>query len=216
MPLKASICVANSTRWYRGESGDMKKRSDVLKGEELEKDEITKREEALLKTAMPRAESIYERHIRLPTLESIPQSSLPPSFFKTQTEVDDQSQVQNQKQMDDGPVLRDLGLEVRKKRLVYRSKQRGWLEVDLLLGTWANENVPNLSSQELDEFEAFVNMETIDIYNIITLRLDIPKDMKTKNQTSVMERIQAWARASPLGKANLDTYVEMKKKNNLI
>ena len=27
---------------------------------------------------------------------------------------------------------------VRRKRLVYRSKQRGWLEVDLLLGTWAS------------------------------------------------------------------------------
>jgi hypothetical protein len=28
---------------------------------------------------------------------------------------------------------------VRRKRMIYRSKQRGWLEADLLLGTWAVE-----------------------------------------------------------------------------
>jgi hypothetical protein len=27
-------------------------------------------------------------------------------------------------------------IAARRKRLIYRSKQRGWLEVDLLLGTW--------------------------------------------------------------------------------
>jgi succinate dehydrogenase assembly factor 2 len=36
-------------------------------------------------------------------------------------------------------------MQVRRKRLIYRSKQRGWLEVDLLMGTWAVEHVPKLS-----------------------------------------------------------------------
>src|SRR3546814_3921500 len=36
-------------------------------------------------------------------------------------------------------------LDVRRKRLVYRSKQRGWLEVDLLLGSWAADNAHRLS-----------------------------------------------------------------------
>ena len=71
--------------------------------------------------------------------------------------------------------VNELEHEIRQKWLIYRSKQRGWLEVDLLLGTWASENVPNLSSGELDEFEAFVNMYTIDIYNIVTLRTEIPE-----------------------------------------
>lgn len=103
-------------------------------------------------------------------------------------------------------------LEVRKKRLVYRSKQRGWLEVDLLLGTWAAQNVPHLSMDELDEFEKFVNLETIDIYNVLTLRTDIPEEMKG----SVVEKIQAWAKDSPLGKADREKYGEVKKMNNLI
>ena len=33
----------------------------------------------------------------------------------------------------------------------------------------------------MDQFEEFVNMETIDIYNVITLRLDVPEEMKRPN-----------------------------------
>lgn len=106
-------------------------------------------------------------------------------------------------------------LEVRKKRLVYRSKQRGWLEVDLLLGTWAAQHVPHLSVEELDQFEAFVNLETIDIYNVLTLRVDVPEDMRG-NGNSVVERIRDWAKDSPLGKADRDRYSEVKRVNNLI
>jgi succinate dehydrogenase assembly factor 2 len=106
-------------------------------------------------------------------------------------------------------------LLTRQKRLIYRSKQRGWLEVDLLLGTWASENVPYLQGDELDQFEDFVNMETIDIYNIITLRLDVPDEMK-RNGNGVVERIQEWARSSPLGKADPDTYKAVKTEHKLI
>lgn len=106
-------------------------------------------------------------------------------------------------------------IETRRKRLVYRSKQRGWLEVDLLLGTWASDNVPTLNDDELDQYEDFVNMETIDIYNVITLRLDVPDSMK-RDGTGVVERIQEWARSSPLGKADPEKYREMKTDKNLI
>lgn len=107
-------------------------------------------------------------------------------------------------------------VETRRKRLIYRSKQRGWLEVDLLLGTWAHENVPSLTGDELDQFEDFVNMETIDIYNVITLRLDVPESMKRPDGNGVVERIQAWARQSPLGKADPEKYKSVKTASKLI
>jgi succinate dehydrogenase flavin-adding protein (antitoxin of CptAB toxin-antitoxin module) len=84
--------------------------------------------------------------------------------------------------------------------------------VDLLLGTWASANVPSLTAAELDEFEAFVNLETIDIYNIITLRIDIPDEVRS----SVVERIQAWARDSPLGRADPAAYEKVKADANLV
>jgi succinate dehydrogenase flavin-adding protein (antitoxin of CptAB toxin-antitoxin module) len=69
--------------------------------------------------------------------------------------------------------------------------------------------VPSLQEDDLDQFEDFVNMETIDIYNIITLRLDVPEPMK-RGGTGVVERIQEWARASPLGKADPEAYKKVK------
>lgn len=106
-------------------------------------------------------------------------------------------------------------IETRQKRLIYRSKQRGWLEVDLLLGTWASENVTKLNENELDQFEDFVNMETIDIYNIITLRLDVPEELKMGGE-GIVERIQEWARQSPLGKADPEKYKTVKTASKLI
>jgi succinate dehydrogenase assembly factor 2 len=112
-------------------------------------DAVAAREQALWDKARPRYDAIMERHVRLPP------------------EEDDVVDV-------DADVAPDAR---RRKRLVYRSKQRGWLEVDLLLGTWASINVPSLNADELDEFEKFVNMETIDIYNVLTLRSDVPEEM---------------------------------------
>ena len=105
---------------------------------------------------------------------------------------------------------------IRQKRLIYRSKQRGWLEVDLLLGTWASENVPKMEEgDELDQFEDFVNMETIDIYNIITLRIDVPDELK-RDGNGVVERIQEWARSHPLGRADPEAYKAAKAEHKLI
>mmetsp|Transcript_26261 Transcript_26261/g.29878 ORF Transcript_26261/g.29878 Transcript_26261/m.29878 type:complete len:221 (-) Transcript_26261:319-981(-) len=106
-------------------------------------------------------------------------------------------------------------LATRQKRLIYRSKQRGWLEVDLLLGTYASKNVVEMDEKELDQFEEFVNMETIDIYNIITLRLDVPDEMK-RDGDGVVERIQEWARSNPLGKADPEQYKAVKTEHKLI
>lgn len=153
---------------------------------------ISKKEQELVSIAIPRAQKIMERHIQLPNLDNIPPGSLA------------------------GVNGIELELEVRRKRLVYRSKQRGWLEVDLLLGTWASMNVPSLNASDLNEFEDFVNMETIDIYNIITLRLEVPDELKRDDGNGVVQRIQSWARDSPLGKADPETYKTVKKDNNLI
>ena len=84
---------------------------------------------------------------------------------------------------------------VRRKRLIYRSKQRGWLEVDLLLGSWASENVPTLSKDECDAYEHILNCETIDIFNFITGKDPVPPRL----DTPVMKRLQDYCASAPLG-----------------
>ena len=176
-----------AVRSYLGQAGDMKP-------------VVSAQEEALLKIAKPKSDAILDQHTRMPSIDRIEPAALgldPKSISKN----DDNSEME---------------LDIRRKRLVYRSKQRGWLEVDLLLGTWANQNVPSLNQEELDQYEAFVNLETIDIYNVVTLRWDVPEEMKTADGNGVVERIQAWARDSPLGKADPDMYKKVKMENQLI
>ena len=188
LPTSSSTANADSNaaitkRWYRGDSGEMETT-------------LSAKEQELLSVAQPRADAIYERHVRLPKLDDIPSHNRGDATAAGSKE--------------------EMELDVRRKRLVYRAKQRGWLEVDLLLGTWANQNVHSLGADELDQFEQFVNLETIDIYNVITLRSDVPDEMKREGGAGVVEQIQEWARASPLGKAEPEKYASVKQDNNLI
>ncbi|KAG3113570.1 hypothetical protein PI124_g7574 [Phytophthora idaei] len=97
--------------------------------------------------------------------------------------------------------------EANRKRIIYRSKQRGWLEVDLLLGRWASQNVMQLSSDELQQYEDILNEETIDIFNYISGKSDVPQRL----DTPMMKRLQEYCLTSPLGKASIEGFAENKK-----
>lgn len=99
---------------------------------------------------------------------------------------------------------------VRRKRIIYRSKQRGWLEADLLMGSWAQENVPTLSSKDLDDYEELLKEETIDIYNYISGKDPLPDRLE---KMPVMKKLQDYALASKV--MSPESYAELKKKTNL-
>ena len=101
--------------------------------------------------------------------------------------------------------------EVRRKRIIYRSKQRGWLEVDLLLGSWAKENVPKLSSADLDDYELVLKEETIDIFNYVSGKNPVPLHLK---DLRVMKDLQTYALKRNM--ASPEDYAKMKKEANLI
>lgn len=48
------------------------------------------------------------------------------------------------------------------------------LEVDLLLGTFAEKHVGELDPEQLVQYEDVLNQETIDIFNYITMKQDVP------------------------------------------
>lgn len=102
---------------------------------------------------------------------------------------------------------------IRRKRLLYRSKQRGWLEVDLLLGSWAAEHVMTLSEAQLDEYELLLNQETIDIFNIVNGAMAPPPELEG---SQILKQVQDYANGSPFGKASAQTYEEVKDRTNLI
>lgn len=94
--------------------------------------------------------------------------------------------------------------------MIYRSKQRGWLEADLLLGSWAVENVPGLTDEELDQYEEILKVETIDIYNYVSMK-DVPPDHL--KDLPLMKRLQAFALRRDM--VAPEGYAAVKKNSNL-
>jgi antitoxin CptB len=55
-----------------------------------------------------------------------------------------------------GTEISSVGLDARRRRLLFRSWHRGIREMDLVLGRFADAHITNLSDADLDEYEAWL------------------------------------------------------------
>jgi len=65
----------------------------------------------------------------------------------------------------------------RKKRMSYRAWHRGTQEMDLILGNFANENLPSYNEAELDRFEKLMNEHDVDLLKWIMGQEPVPDDV---------------------------------------
>jgi len=54
--------------------------------------------------------------------------------------------------------------ENRRKRLLFRAQRRGFKEVDLIFGAYAESHLMRLNETELDQFEALLTAPDQDVY----------------------------------------------------
>ena len=54
--------------------------------------------------------------------------------------------------------------ENRRKRLLFRAQRRGFKEVDLIFGRYAEANLPRLDEAGLDQFEALLTAPDQEVY----------------------------------------------------
>ena len=133
---------------------------------------------------------------------------LPQSVLK---KITDSDKVIRTKHENINVSLSDEELDtVRRKRVIYRSKQRGWLEADLLMGSWATKFVPTLNKKDLDDYEELLKEETIDIYNYISGKDPLPDKLKNMD---VMKKLQVYALESKV--QDPAKYAELKRSANL-
>ncbi len=55
------------------------------------------------------------------------------------------------------------GLEIRRKRAIYRAHHRGTKELDLMLGRYAEERIPGMDDAQLTLFEHLLSLPDADI-----------------------------------------------------
>ena len=71
-------------------------------------------------------------------------------------------------------------MDDRRKKLQFRAWRRGFREIDLILGGFADRYLANLPEKGVDEFEALMNVPDPDVYDWITAGVTAPPDYETE------------------------------------
>jgi len=73
----------------------------------------------------------------------------------------------------------DDDLETRKKRLKFQCWHRGFKELDLILGHFADQFLADLSEEEVSDLETLLRMPDHDIYQWINSKAPVEEDYDT-------------------------------------
>lgn len=77
-------------------------------------------------------------------------------------------------------------MDNRRKRIHYRASHRGIKEMDLILTSFSNRELANLSAAELGQFEALLDLPDQDLYAWITGAEVAPDE----HRSDVLRRLQ--------------------------
>jgi antitoxin CptB len=78
-------------------------------------------------------------------------------------------------------------LEIRRKRLRYRSWHRGTKELDLVLGAFADKHLDALAPGQLDAYEAILEADEHDIYGWLTGNRQVPEEHDNEVMTAILD-----------------------------
>ena len=71
------------------------------------------------------------------------------------------------------------GLDLRRRKLLYRSWHRGTREMDLIMGRFADACLHELTTAELDDYERLIDTPDPDLYAWISGKRAAPSDYDT-------------------------------------
>ena len=72
-----------------------------------------------------------------------------------------------------------LDTDDRRKKLKFRAWRRGFREIDLILGAFADRHLQGMDAASLDEFEALLHAPDQDVYDWITEAAPPPPAFET-------------------------------------
>lgn len=87
----------------------------------------------------------------------------------------------------EGKIDKEENIEIRRKRLKFRSWHRGIKEADILLGSFADKFLGDLSSSQLDDYENMLREPDSDLVAWITGDKSVP----TEHNNDVMALLKS-------------------------
>ena len=78
-----------------------------------------------------------------------------------------------------GTTRSSEGLDVRGRKLLFRSWHRGMREMDLIMGRFADATVAQLTQEELADFEQLIEVPDRELLAWITGEADVPPNYDT-------------------------------------
>ena len=96
-----------------------------------------------------------------------------------------------------GPILSSAALDERRRRILFRAWRRGVREMDLVMGRFADANLPGMSEAELDEFERLLDAPDPEVLAWIVGAAPMPGEF----DTPLFARLRAAPREAEAGAA---------------
>lgn len=90
-----------------------------------------------------------------------------------------------------GSTLGSAALDERRRRILFRAWRRGLREMDLVMGQFADMNLPAMSNSEITEFEILLDLPDPQIFAWITGSEPIPAERDTPLLARVAEAPRA-------------------------
>jgi antitoxin CptB len=72
------------------------------------------------------------------------------------------------------------GLDVRRRKLLFRAWRRGVRETDLIVGRFADAYIDKFDNAELDDFERLIEVPNADLYGWVSGEAAIPSGHDTE------------------------------------
>ena len=70
----------------------------------------------------------------------------------------------------------DVDIETRRKKLRFRAQRRGFKEVDIIFGAFADAHLAHLDSDQLDRFEALLAVPDWQVYGWFVGETSVPPE----------------------------------------
>ncbi|ABD46373.1 succinate dehydrogenase assembly factor 2 [Neorickettsia sennetsu] len=69
-----------------------------------------------------------------------------------------------------------MNIDLRKKRILYRSTHRGCKEIDILLGSFITKNLSKLTEQEVEQVECILELSDSFIFDCYQGKVEPPEE----------------------------------------